>query len=287
MRRAVVFIPVLVVVAALVGSACAPLPAPVTWTVRPASITVHDGEDNDGGDEPYVIQVGFRSEISNPGSSTTSISSQCYRNRLPAMNAGPDGATVNVPAGAADVAFTGVENVDIADLLTNAAAFEVIGTLSFVMERDGIFAGGCAISDALRTALLDVIREALELLIASAPQPPTIEELIDLLVANIGDFLAAAGSLIGAVLEGFGNPDDVVGVAAQIHLPTKGTLSELVNTALRAAGLTTPGAGNGIIPIDGLPGSLQIRVGTLTPSTTTFRFTTPAADYSYVSTILR
>ena len=55
-------------------------------------MTVHDGEDNDGGDEPYVIQVGFRSKVGVPDSSSTSISAQCYANKLPAANAAPNGA---------------------------------------------------------------------------------------------------------------------------------------------------------------------------------------------------
>lgn len=286
MRRGLFAVPVLVVAAALVGTACAPPPAPTDWTVRPVSVTVNDGEDNDGGDEPYIIQVGFRSKLGVDNSTSTSISSQCYRNRLPANNAAPNGTTVTIPAGSADVTFSGVNNLDIPDLATNAAPFEVIGTLTFVMERDGIF-GGCAVSDALRSALLGVLRDALELLIAESPVPPTTEQLIDLVVSNLGDFVAAAGSLIGAVLEGLGNPDDIIGVAAQIHLPTKGALTDLVNGALDLAGLFSPGLENGFIPIEGLPSTLQIRVGTLSPSTTSFRFDSSVADYTYVSSVTR
>lgn len=286
MRRGLFAVPVLVVAAALVGSACAPPPAPTDWTVRPVSVTVNDGEDNDGGDEPYIVQVGFRSKLGVDNSTSTSISSQCYRNRLPANNAAPNGTTVTIPAGSADVTFSGVNNLDIPDLATNAAPFEVIGTLTFVMERDGIF-GGCAVSDALRSALLGVLRDALELLIAESPVPPTTEQLIDLVVSNLGDFVAAAGSLIGAVLEGLGNPDDIIGVAAQIHLPTKGALTDLVNGALDLAGLFSPGLENGFIPIEGLPSTLQIRVGTLSPSTTSFRFDSSVADYTYVSSVTR
>ncbi len=287
MRRGMFAVPVLVIAVALVGSACTAPPAPTDWKIKPISVTVHDGEDNDGGDEPYVIQVGFRSKVGVPDSSSTSISSQCYANKLPAANAAPNGATVLIPAGSADVTFPGVQNLDIPDLAAGTAPFEVIGTLSFVMERDGIFAG-CAVSDALRSALLGVVRDALDTLIANSPVPPTTEELIDLVVSNLGDFIAAAGSLIGAVLEGLGNPDDVIGVAAQIHLPTKGALTDLVNGALDLAGLFSPGLENGFIPIDGLPSSLQIRVGTLSNSSAEFRFTTPGlADYSYRSDVGR
>ena len=89
------------------------------------------------------------------------------------------------------------------------------------------------------------------------------------------------------MLEGLGNPDDVIGVAAQIHLPTRGGLTDLVNGALDLAGLFSPGLEDGFIPVDGLPSSLQIRVGTLSPSTTQFRFTGPGFDYGYTSSVTR
>ena len=155
MRRGWFVVPVFVVAVALVGGACAAPPAPATWKIKPVSIKVNNGEDNDGGDEPYVIQVGFRSKLGVADSSQTSISSQCYRNKLPANNAAPNGTTVLVPPGSADVEFPNVLNLDIPDLAAGTTPFEVIGTLTFVMERDGIF-GGCAISDALRNALLGV-----------------------------------------------------------------------------------------------------------------------------------
>jgi hypothetical protein len=139
-----------------------------------------------------------------------------------------------------------------------------------------------------RNALLGVVRDALELLIANSPVPPTTEQLVNLIVQNIGNFLSAAGSLIGTVLEGLGNPDDIIGVAAQIHLPTRGALTDLINGALDLAGLFAPGLENGFIPIEDLPSSFVIRVGTLSPSRATFHFITPGvADYTYVSEISR
>ncbi len=286
MRRSSV-LALLTVAVALVGAACAAPPDPTEWKVSPRSITVHSGEDRDGGDEPYVIQVGFRSKLGVPGSSSTSISSQCSHNRLPANNAAPNGTTVEVPAGSADIAFPGVQNLEVSDLAAGKIPFEVIGTLSFVMERDGIFAG-CAVTDLFNNALRGVLRDALELLIANSETPPTTEALIDLIVDNLGDFVAAAGNLIAAVLEGFGNPDDIIGVAAQIHLPTRGALTDLIRTGLSVGGLFAPGLEHGFIPVEGLPSSLQIRVGTLSTSSANFRFTIPGvADYGYRSAVTR
>lgn len=275
----------LLTIGALLAAACAPAP-PATWKVSPASITVHDGEDNDGGDEPYVIQIGFRSKVGVPNSSEVSIASQCSAQRLFPNNAAPDGTTLQIPAGSADIAFPDTQNLDLADLGNEDLPFEVLGTLSFVMERDGIFEG-CAVTDALRSALVGTLEDALDLLIAGSDTPPEAEALVNLVLDNLGNFVAAAGSLIGAVIEGLGNPDDIIGVAAQVHLPTRGALTDLFNTALAIGGIFSPGLEQGFIPVDGLPSELQIRVGTLSPSSATFRFTTPVADYTYRSVVTR
>jgi hypothetical protein len=278
---------VIALMGALLAAACTPGgPSPSQWKVSATSITVHDGEDNDGGDEPYVMQIGFRSKLGVPGSSSATFASQCHRGKVPATNAAPNGTTLQVPAGAADILLPDVQNLDLGDLALGTAPFEIIGTLSFVAERDGLFAG-CAVSDALKSALVPTLRDALELLIANSPVPPTQEDLIQLIVDNLGNFLGAAASLIGAVIEGLGNPDDIIGIAAQVHLPTTGALTGLITTGLQLAGLFAPGLEDGFIPIDGLPSSLLIKVGPLASSNSDFRFTTPVADYTYRSTISR
>lgn len=284
-RRTVVAVPLLAVIAMV--AACVPdAPPERDWTVRAHSITVHRGEDRDGGDEPYVIQIGFRSKLGVRGSTSTSIRSQCRSQKLFPNDAAPDGTTLEIPPGSADITFPGVLNLDLLDLAAGTVPFEVLGTLSFVMERDGIFES-CAVTDALENALLPLLRDALAMLIANSPVPPTEQEIVNLIVSNIGNFVAAAGNLIGAVIEGLGNPDDVIGVAAQIHLPTTGGLTDLVNTAFAIGGLFAPGLEHGFVPIEGLPSELQIRVGTLSPSRADFRFTTPAADYTYQSRVTR
>ncbi|MHB1137699.1 MAG: hypothetical protein ACYC2O_02000 [Microthrixaceae bacterium] len=274
--------------AALIGAACTPNgPAPSQWKVSAKSITVHDSEDNDGGDEPYVMQLGFRSKLGVDGSSKSTFASQCYTRKLPANNAAPSGTTIEVPAGAADILLPNVQNLDVGDLALGTAPFEIIGTLSFVAERDGVFPDSCAVSDALKSLLGPVLEDALELFIAESPTPPTTEDLIQLIVDNIGNFLSGLGSMIGSVIEGLGNPDDIIGIAAQIHLPTSGALTDLIKTGLAIGGLFQPGLEQGFIPIEGLPSSLLIKVGPLVSSSSTFRFDTAVADYSYVSKISR
>jgi hypothetical protein len=259
-------------------------PAPTTWKVRPVSITVVDDEDNDGGDEPYVIQIGFRSKLGVPHSSATQIASQCWNQAVPPMNAGSNGTTLTVPPGAADITFPATQNLDVGDVLLGTAPFEIFGTLTFVMERDGLFAG-CAVSDLLDNALVGVMKDALDLLIAGSDVPPTQEQLVNLILSHLGDFLNAVGSYIGAIIEGLGNPDDIMGVGVQILLPTAGAFTDLFNTALAIGGIFQPGLEKGFIPVDDLPSSVKIRVGPLVGSTTTFDFPSEVGHYIYTSQI--
>ena len=219
-----------------------------------------------------------------PAPRHASIASQCYGAALPAPDAAPNGTTVAIPAGSADLSFPMTQNLDIGDVLLNTAPLEIFGNLTFVMERDGIF-DGCAISDALGSALVPVLTDALNLLIANSPVPPTQDELINLIVANLGNFLSAVGSILGAIIEGLGNPDDIIGVGVSLLLPTAGTFTDLLNTGFALAGIFAPGLETGFIPIDTLPSSVKIKVGSLIPSVTTFDFDGDAAHYVYTSSI--
>ncbi len=272
---------------AVVAAACTPPagPPPRDWVVRPVSITVLDQEDVDAGDEPYVIQVGFRSKLGVADSTQVSVASQCRSGALPATDAGGVGDTVPVPPGSADIRFDDVTNLDVGDLALNFAPLEVIGTLGFVVERAGIFAS-CAITDLLQGSLTPVLGDALELLIASQPIPPTQEQLIALITDNIGSLLGAIGGLIAAVLEGLGNPDDVIGIAAQIHLPTAGAFTGLLQTAFQIAGLFDADLALGVLPLDDLGSGLKIRVGALTPEQVDLPLGIPGTSYVYRSSII-
>jgi hypothetical protein len=262
---------------ALVAAACTPPtgPTPVTWKVRPLSLTVVDGEDNDMGDEPYAIQVGFRSKLGVPGSSWAGISSQCRTWTLPAPDSARDGSTIAIPPGGADITFGQVQNLDIGDVLLELGSFEILGTLTFAAERDGVFWPSCALTDALESILVPTLAQSLELLIASSPVPPTQEQLVSLIVSAVGGFLNGLGSIIGAIIEGLGNPDDIIGVAAQIFLPTGGVLTDLLKTAFAIAGFFNPGLANGFLPLTELGSALKIRVGPLAPSVVDIPLTTP------------
>jgi hypothetical protein len=266
------------VAASLVAAACTP-PAPpkVTWKVKPAHIEVIDQDDWDAGDEPYVIQMGFRSVYGKKNTSHSMVTSQCPWT-VPATNSVPAGTTHLIPDGAAAITFPEAQNLDIGDLLLNLAPFEIFGTLTVVMERDVVLSS-CEWSEVFRS-MQPVINQVLNAALGTPNNAITQEELIDILVSNIMTFLNTAAHLIGTQLEGLlASPDDLIGMAMQIHLPTKGVLTDLINVGLSLAGIS-----NGQIPIEELtgtevPDNLKVRVGHLLPSAATFDFDMPSYHY--------
>lgn len=273
---------------ALLATACTPGgPAEANWKVKPATVqVVRQNSITTAGDRPYVIQIGFRSKLGVAGSSSTQIASQCTAGALPVPDAAPAGTTVAVPAGSADITFPSTQNLDVGDIVLQTAPFEIFGALTFVMNRNVLpFITSCAISDALGSLLVPVLEDALDVLIANSPVPPTQEQLIDLIVSNLGNFLSGVGSIIGSIIEGLGNPDAIVGVGVQLLLPTSGALTGLLDTAFSVASVFNPALANGFIPIPGLPSSVKIKVGSLSSSTSVFDFDGDAGHYVYTSTI--
>lgn len=273
----------------VIAAACTPEgPAPTTYTVSPVSVKVNHQEDFDAGDEPYAIQLGFRSKLGVANSTDVTFSSQCRNQKLPGADSAPSGTTLMFPERAADIAFSGVQSLDVGDLALGTAPFELLGTLTFVVERDGVFEG-CAVSDLLDSALRGTLKDALELLIARSDTPPTTEDLINLIVEHIGDFVGAAVYLVGAILEGLGDADDIIGISAQIYLPTSGALTDLIQAGLSIAGLFAPGLDQGNIPlaelVEGFPENIGVKVGPLQNSTSTFEFKMGHADYTFVNSV--
>jgi hypothetical protein len=238
---------------------------------------VIDQDDWDAGDEPYVIQMGFRSKYGKPNTSSSSVVSQCPWT-VPATDAVPAGTTHAVPDGAAAITFPEVQNLDIGDVLFNLAPLEIFGTLTIVMERDVVL-GSCEWSEVFRS-MQPLINQVLNAALGSPQNAVSEEELINILVSNISTFLNTAAHVIGTQLEGlFASPDDLLGLAVQIHLPTKGAFRDLLDIGLQLAGIS-----NGQIPIEELTGTevppyMKVRIGHLLPSAAWFDFATPSYHY--------
>ena len=278
-----------VVVIAIITAACTPGgPAPRNWKVSPLSVkVVAQEEHDDGGDEPYVVQLGFRSKLGVPGSTDAFTKSQCWAHSLTPKDTGSAGTTVNIPPGAADIPFPNAQNLNIGDVLLKTAPLEIFGTISFAMERDGVFSS-CHVTDALNSALVGVMKDSLELLIANSAVPPTQEQLISMIVSHIDDFIRAGLHILVAQLEGLGDADDIVGIVVQIHLPTAGAFTSLLNVGLKLAGLASDAIdGQGNITIDGLASKVKIKVGNLLPSTSVFDIDTPGGPHYILTTAVQ
>ncbi len=269
MKKKAILVGALFAALTLIAAACTPPsgPAPRTWRVKATSVLVNDKEDPDPGDEPYTIQLGFRSKLGVPNTSWVGVQSDCPWSLAP-ENAAPSGTLYNMDSGHSDIVFPEAQNLDIGDVLFGLAPLEIFGTMTFLVERDVLpIFNSCEVTALVQSALPGILRDSLNVLIAGSAVPPTEQQLVDLLVDNIDSFLEAALHAIGIQLEGLGNPDDILGVAIQIHLPTTGTFKSLLDIGFQLAGLD-----NGELPIAELPDSVKVRVGHLLPSSASFHF---------------
>ena len=279
-RKAVIAATLVTALSVLAASCTLPTPASRTWKVKAVSVEIVDQSDFDAGDEPYAIQLGFRSKLGVPNSADAFVVSQCNSGAfpMPTTNVGTPGATV--PLGGADIVFPEAKNLDIGDVLLQTAPLEIFGTMSFIMERD-VLIGTCAWTETINASLRGILRDSLNLLVGEAAIPPTEQQLIDLVVGILDDFLALIPGAIAISVEGVGaSPDDLLGVALQIHLPTAGTFTSLLDL-----GLTLAGIDNGILDIPDLPPTIGFRIGKLLPSSATFNFVGPDYELNYNSAV--
>jgi hypothetical protein len=152
--------------------------------------------------------------------------------------------------------------------------------MSFVMERD-VLIGTCAWTETINAVLPGILRDSLNLLIGNSPIPPTEQQLVDLVVGLLDDFLAAIPGAIAITVEGVGaSPDDLLGVALQIHLPTAGAFTSLLDI-----GLTLAGIDNGHLDIPDLPPTIKFRIGKLLPSSASFTFEGVGQKHIYNSAV--
>lgn len=280
-RKAIIAATVVAALSVLAASCTLPTPASRTWKVKAISVEVVDQNDYDAGDEPYVIQLGFRSKLGVPNSADAFVVSQCNSGAgMPATDVGTPGTVVPIPPGGADIVFPEAKNLDIGDVLLETAPLEIFGTMSFVMERD-VLIGTCAWTETINNVLPGILRDSLNLLIGQSPIPPTEQQLVDLVVGLLDDFVAAIPGAIAITIEGVGaSPDDLLGVALQIHLPTAGVFTNLLDL-----GLTLAGIDNGHLDIPDLPPTMKFRIGKLLPSSASFTFEDVGQTHIYNSAV--
>jgi hypothetical protein len=220
---------------ALLATACPP-PAsstPVTWTFKATQVTVNDSQDEVrdpifgtcinfiGGcsDEPYIINVNFRTKIGVPNSTQTFISGG-RGNGPGGVGAGSTVALTGAQQSTAT--FSNVIGLDVLDLADSNNHLEVLGTYSFVLEEDEIGVGSAA------TGTAAVLKDALNATLAAGTLPSDASLILDLILDNIG----SAFGIVAGNLPTFGLGDDVMGGGMFIGIAAKGGLADIINSSI-------------------------------------------------------
>jgi hypothetical protein len=243
-RTARVAITALLVVSGLLAAACVP-PPPTgqNWSFRGTSVTVNNSQDEvcvllcvNSEDEPYLLQVAFRVRIGAPNSA------QAWTVKGTAPQDVPVGATRTFTGGQnATVTFGNVKALDTADLLDSNNKMEVFGTYTWAAEED--------ILDTLSGAANDtasILKNTLNATLAQSSLPTDPNDLVDLIVDNIGD---AFTLLLSNIIPTFGLADDTLGGAVYVGIGAKGGLGGLIDPILATTSFpSVPLLGDNLAP---------------------------------------
>ncbi|MCP4435472.1 MAG: hypothetical protein GY812_08255 [Actinomycetia bacterium] len=221
----------------LIAAACAPPAAPPaqTWEVSATKVVNVDSQDEirdpvfgwciaipNCNDEPYVINIGTRVKIGVPNSASGFVKTSRDNNPEDV----PEGETRNLSGDAgAPAVFTGVRPLDVGDLLNTNNKLEVVVVYSWVMEED-LVAVNTAAND-----VKDILVDALNSTLAAGSLPNDAEDLVDLILNNLG----SAFTLLLSNIPLLGLGDDVGGGALHVGIGAKGALAGIVDTAIGAA----------------------------------------------------
>ncbi len=233
----------------VVAAACVPPPPPSeTWSFKADQVTAVVGNDpfinlfGCGGaegltqncfDEAYTINIWFRVKVGVPNSAETGVVSTrsnavslCAQNRS-SCSGNPTTRSLNDAQGGR-VNFPDLQRFDVIDVLANQnAPLEIVGSWVWAMEEDlaGTLNAG-PIAGILKNVLNDTI--------AAGSLPSDLNDLVQLIIDNLGQAILLAGSAlldaITSILFGLG--DDVLGSRFYIGLGVKGDLASIVNAVV-------------------------------------------------------
>lgn len=262
-RRSATFLAAFIIVT-MVAAACTPPPPPTVkdWEFKSTRVTVVEANDclRDpifGGcvigtsftDEAYVLNVAFRVKIGVANSASTWVAGSRANDTSVSQ-----GNSANLSGAAQNkVTFSNVSTLDVANLADNN--LEVVGTYTWVMEKDTVGVGGAA------NDVADILEDALNSTLASATGVTDPNLILDLIFDNL--FNSFTLLLANIPLLGLG--DDALGGGFYIGIGAKGGLATTLENLL--SGFTPPTFS---VPVLELPPDIQ-EVGVFTmESTKTF-----------------
>ncbi len=211
-----------------------------TFRFKASKVTVVSENDTGlyaGGDEPFVLNLWFRVKYNQPNSAQVGI----VGSRNNALGSTLAGQSATLTGGqTSEVVFGDVQLVDVLDVFNNNNKLEVVGTWTWAMERDDVAVTGVADS------ALNIVKNLLNTVVASGNIPEDPNELVGAILGDFDDiFKLVAGALFASIP---GIPDDAIGSRFYIGVPSKGTLSDIVDAT--AGQLPFPSIG---IPIISVP----------------------------------
>jgi hypothetical protein len=155
------------------------------------------------------------------------------------------------------VNFNNVTPLDVVDALNTNNKLEVVGTYTWAAEEDTFDTLSGAANDTA-----SILKNSLNATLAQSSLPSTAEDLVDLIIDNLGD---AFTLLLSNIIPTFGLADDTLGGAIYAGIGVKGTLGGLVDTALQGASLpAVPLLGDNLAPPNIVGGGLYTMTGTKT-----------------------
>ncbi len=225
-------------VLAVFSSACTPAPPPwSSWEFTATRVTVNDSQDEIRGlfgecipatwlggrkDEPYVMNIATRVKIGVPDSADGFVVSSRSSN----PHNVPAGASrvLTGPAGAPAV-FTGIDRLDILDLLDGSRPVEVFLIYTWVMEED-VIPVNIAANDVKNLLIL-----ILNLELAQGSMPSDPDQFVDEIMDRALDIF----TLLLSNIPQLGLGDDVGGGAFNIGIPATGVLADIVDASIASA----------------------------------------------------
>lgn len=215
---------------AIVAAACAPPSSGGGGAVLPDfrftanKVTVVEHNDTflyGQRDEPFVVNLWFRVKVGEPNSAQVGI----VGDRGTAYDDLGNGESLALSgARQAAVNFNDVKLLDVVDLLNTNNHLEIVGTWTWAMEADDVGVTG------VMNSTLDVVRNALNTIVANGSVPEDPNALVAALLGDFGDaFNLIAGALFSSIP---GIPDDAVGSRFYIGVGSKGALSSIVDAAV-------------------------------------------------------
>lgn len=217
-----VALPAAIVAACSVPPGTAPPTSNFRFTVNRISVVEHNDTFLYGRrDEVFAVNLWFRVRVDDPGSAQVGIAG----NRSVAYDDLGNGESRALPpAEQATVGFDGLRLLDVGDLLNPANKLEIVGSWTWAMDRDDVSIAG------VQANILEVVRDALNAVVAAGQIPENPEDLVPVLLGDFGDaFDLIAGALFASIP---GIPDDAVGSRFYVGIGATGVLSNIIDAAV-------------------------------------------------------